>query len=52
MMCAIRLTKVSLYMTMIDLSIADGDVPEITEEKEILWFDGRRMEATHFNGND
>ncbi|OOE22031.1 hypothetical protein [Bacillus subtilis] len=41
-----------VYGDELDLSIADVDVLDVTEEKETLWIDGRRKEASDFNGND
>ncbi|POD88454.1 hypothetical protein [Bacillus subtilis] len=33
------------------MSVADVDVSEITRGEETLWVDGRRMEASDFNGD-
>ncbi|MEC1668279.1 hypothetical protein [Bacillus mojavensis] len=41
-----------VYGDDLDLFIADVDVLEVPEEKETVWFDGRRKVASDFNGND
>ncbi|MFJ9204116.1 hypothetical protein ACIROP_04510 [Bacillus velezensis] len=40
-----------VYGDDIDVSVADVDVSEITQGEETLWVDGRRMEASDFNGD-
>ncbi|MCY7886350.1 hypothetical protein MOA93_14750 [Bacillus spizizenii] len=40
-----------VYGDDIDVSVADVDASEITQGKETLWVDGRRMEASDFNGD-